>query len=85
LKFLPADAAVMLAIGRPGWRLEHYLAADLFHVTAGQPHPWLPAIEAPPDPQRERKIREARIRLRERERAIAAGDITTPRKGGESP
>jgi hypothetical protein len=75
IRNLPADAASMIAVGRSGWRLEHYLLADLFQAGTGQPHPGLPAVEAQRDPVREERLRRGRIRLRERERAIAAGDI----------
>jgi hypothetical protein len=76
IRYLPADSATALALGGSGWRLEHYLAAHLFHATAGKPHPMLPKPEKASDPEREKKIRKAKARSRERQRAIAAGEIT---------
>jgi hypothetical protein len=76
LTYLTPDSATSIALGGSGWRLEHYLAAHLFHATAGKPHPMLPKAEKAPTPEREMKVREAKARKRERERALAAGEIT---------
>jgi hypothetical protein len=76
LTYLPPDAATSIALGGPGWRLEHYLAAHLFHATAGKPHPMLPKAEKASTPERDQKMRKAKARARERQRALDAGEIT---------
>jgi len=43
---------------------------------AGEPHPALPKSSPITDPERAKRIRAARIRARERQRAIDAGEIT---------
>ena len=73
---LPPDSACVIALGGTGWRLEHYLAADLFHATTGERHPAYPESKTDADPAAEKRRREALARKRERERAIAAGEIT---------
>ena len=73
---LPSDSATSVALGGPGWRLEHYLAAHLYGAMAGEPHPSLPKASPITDPEREKALRSARLRARERQRAIDAGEIT---------
>lgn len=74
--YLPADSATAMAEGGPGWLLEHYLAAHVYQATAGEPHPAMPKQSAVSDPLREKRIRQAKARARERQRAIDAGEIT---------
>jgi hypothetical protein len=76
IRHLPPDSATAIALGGPGWRLEHYLAAHLFHATAGKPHPMLPKPEKAASAERDKKIRKAKARARERQRALDAGEIT---------
>ena len=73
---LPPDSATVLATGGNGWRLHDYLLAHLFQVTANEPHPWLPKQVKASDPGRDKRLREARARAHERQRAIEAGEIT---------
>lgn len=75
VKTLPPDSAVSLAVGGSGWGWNEYLLADVFHATAGEPHPALPAQTQVVDQAREKRIRKARARARERQRAIDAGEI----------
>lgn len=76
VRSLPADSAVVVALGGTGWRLEHYLAADQFHATTGERHPSYPELPDAIDPARDKRLKAALVRKRERERAIAAGEIT---------
>jgi hypothetical protein len=76
VRHLPADSASAVADGGSGWRLEHYLLADVFHSTAGKPHPALPPPVKGSNPERDMHIRQAKARAYERARAIAAGEIT---------
>jgi len=76
IKHLPPDSATVMAEGGPGWRLEHYLAAHLFHATTGNPHPMLPKPDGPRStPERDKAMRAAMRRAAERRRAIQAGEI----------
>jgi len=43
---------------------------------AGEQHPSLPKSSPITDPEREKRLRAARIRAHERQRAIDAGEIT---------
>jgi len=52
------------------------LLADIFHATAGKPHPGLPPAVKAHNPSRDRAILNAKARARERQRAIDAGEIT---------
>lgn len=83
---LPADSAVA-AIDRDGplWTLEAHLLDDVrmwLMLLAGakakevKPHPQRPIPAKHVDPARMKKIIDARKRLHERQRAIAAGEIT---------
>jgi len=76
IRHLPPDSATALALGGSGWRIEHYLAAHIFHAIAHEPHPALPNTSPIADPEREKRLRAARARARERQRAIDAGEIT---------
>lgn len=49
---------------------------DVYGATAGKMHPGYPKDTKGPDPEREKVLRLARIRVRERQRAIDAGEIT---------
>ncbi|MGV8972252.1 MAG: hypothetical protein ACOH10_08005 [Rhodoglobus sp.] len=73
---LPPESQTALAQGGAGWRIEHYLAAHLYTAISGNQHPAYPARSEIADPAREKRRREAIMRKRERERAIASGDIT---------
>jgi len=76
VKHLPPESATARATGGDGWRLEDHLLADIYGATAGQAHPWLPKHETPRDAEHEKRRAAALARKRERERAIAAGEIT---------
>ena len=73
---LPPESATSRALGGDGWRLEDHLLADIYGATAGQAHPWLPVHETPKDTARDKRRADALVRKHERERAIAAGEIT---------
>lgn len=87
IRHLPADSAIA-AIGRDGphWTLEAHLLDDvriLLLALLGaekkdlQPHPQRPkAAKKPVDPVAVKKRAEARERAAERDRQIAAGEIT---------
>lgn len=76
VRHLPSDAATTLALGGSGWTQTNHLLADVFHATAGKPHPGLPKAIKGSDPKRDKALRAARARARERQRAIDAGEIT---------
>lgn len=76
VRHLPPEAASVIASGGSGWRVSDFLLADVFHANSGTVHPANPRLTALPDPQRERKMSSARVRARERQRLIDAGEIT---------
>ena len=76
VRHLPPDSACVIAAGGSGWVVGDFLTAHVFQVLAGQPHPALPKHSPVTDPAREKKFRDARARARERQKAIAAGEIT---------
>lgn len=76
VRHLPVDSSTAMATGSSGWTLSDHLLADVFHATAGTPHPGLPKTDAAIDPLRDKAIRAAKVRAAERARAIAAGEIT---------
>ena len=76
VKHLPADSATAIATGGSGWTLTHHLIADVFHATAREQHPWKPKQGKGFDPERAKRLRAAKVRGRERQRAIDAGEIT---------
>jgi hypothetical protein len=76
VKHLPADSATAKATGGTGWTLTDHLLADVFHATGGNPHPWKPKQAKGSDPERAKRVRAAKARARERQRAIDAGEIT---------
>jgi len=49
---------------------------DLWHATTGVEHPLRPKGVKAVDPAREKALRAAKVRARERQRAIDAGEIT---------
>jgi hypothetical protein len=49
---------------------------DLWHATTGERHPAYPKAIKAVDPAREKALRLAKARARERQRAIDAGEIT---------
>ncbi len=49
---------------------------DLYSAMTGKQHPRYPKESKAVDPGREKQLRAARIRARERQRAIDAGEIT---------
>jgi len=76
VRHLPTDSATSIAAGGPGWLLGDYLLAHVYQATAGEAHPSLPKASAVSDPLRDKRIRQARMRAHERQRAIDAGEIT---------
>jgi len=76
VRHLPVDSSTAMATGSPGWTLTERLLADVFHATAGEPHPGLPESATQVDPSRAKAIRAAKARAAERKRAIEAGEIT---------
>jgi len=76
VKHLPSDSATAIATGGNGWTLADHLLADLYHATAHEIHPWKPKQDKGSDPAHEKAKRAARARVRERQRAIDAGEIT---------
>ena len=75
VRHLPVDSSTAMATGSTGWTLADHLLADVFHATAGKPHPGLPKVDEVSDPKHVRAIRDAKARARERQRAIDAGEI----------
>lgn len=73
---LRPDSATALAVGGSGWTLGDFLLADIFHATAHEPSLRLPKQVKGSDPARDKRVREAKARAAERQRAIAAGEIT---------
>jgi hypothetical protein len=73
---LPPDSATAQASGGNGWTRGDYLLADVYHALAGKPHPAAPKPVKGSDPEREKRLRAAKVRARERQRAIDAGEIT---------
>jgi hypothetical protein len=51
------------------------LLMDLYGATTGELHPSYPKSSGAVDPEREKAKRAARVRARERQRAIDAGEI----------
>jgi len=76
IRHLPPDSATAIATGGSGWTLTDVLLSDLFHVTAGAPHPARPKAEKAIDPERTKSVAAFRKRAAERQRAIDAGEIT---------
>lgn len=74
---LPPDSAVHKALGGPGWSVNDYLTADVFHANSGKPHPARPSGKSAvvESPERRRKVRDARRRARARRKAIERGEI----------
>lgn len=81
---LPDTSATVLALdSQPRWRLEHILLAHIWQAAAQskKPHPMLAAAErgrrrAGPSPDRQKRLRAATRRARERRRLIETGVIT---------
>ena len=76
LSHLPPDSAVSRAEGSPGWTNTDVLLMDLWGATTGELHPLYPKSSKAADPAREKALRLAKGRARERQRAIDAGEIT---------
>ena len=76
LEHSPPESAVRRALGGQGWTVEACMLADLLHAWTGQPHPDRLTGKAK-KAQIDEKVRRAALRRkREREAAIARGDIT---------
>lgn len=73
LKYEPASFTAR-ELGGAGWQVGDYLAADLWSVQVGKPHPAYPKSQ--PSPQAEAKLRAARKRAADRQAQIDAGIIT---------
>jgi len=76
LRHLPPDCAVARAEGSPGWTNADVLLMDLYGASTGVQHPLYPKDSKGVDPEREKALRSAKARARERQRAIDAGEIT---------
>jgi len=76
LRGLPPDCATARAEGSSGFTTADVLLMDLWHATTGVEHPLRPKGSVAVDPGREKRLRAARIRAHERQRAIDAGEIT---------
>jgi len=75
LRHLPPDCAVARAEGSSGFSNAEILLMDLYGATAGVQHPLYPKGSKGVDPKREKALRSAKLRARERQRAIDAGEI----------
>lgn len=53
-----------------------HLIADLFYATTGKPHPGLPKPVKVSTREQAKRVRAVKLRARERQRAIDAGEIT---------
>jgi hypothetical protein len=73
---LPPDCAVARAEGSSGRTNVEILLMDLYGATTGVQHPLYPKTAKAFDPEREKRMRAAKVRARERQRAIDAGEIT---------
>lgn len=73
---LPGDSASARALGGPGLDTTHVLLADVFAALVGKPHPLRNVTPAAPSPARVARLRDARRRAAERQRAIDSGEIT---------
>ena len=76
VKHLPVDSATTVALGGSGWTRGDFLLAHLFRGLTGEDHPALPAVSPIANPERVKRLRAAKARARERQRAIDAGEIT---------
>ena len=76
LRHLPPDCATARAEGSPGWTNTDVLLMDVYAAMAGEQHPLYPNGAKGVNPQREKALRAAKVRARERQRAIDAGEIT---------
>lgn len=76
LDHLPPGAATVRATGGSGWSLTDYLVSDVYHALAQTPHPSRPVVNAPSDPDRDKRVAAFKARAAERQRAIDAGEIT---------
>lgn len=75
IRHLPPDCAVARAEGSSGLTNVEILLMDLYGATVGEQHPLYPKPVRGSDPDRERRLQAARLRARERQRAIDAGEI----------
>lgn len=76
VRHLPPESATAVSLGGAAWSTTDYLLSDLFHATAGAPHPSRPKPGRRVDsPERLKKKQAALRRRRERQRAIAAGEL----------
>jgi hypothetical protein len=78
LRGLPPDSETARAEGSSGFTNTEFLLMDLWQMqtSTGEPHPLRPKGVKAVDPTREKKIRLAKVRQQERQRAIDAGEIT---------
>jgi len=75
LSHLPLDSAVARAEGSSGLSYTEILLMDLWSAKTGKLHPAYPKNAKAVDPEHEKRVRSARVRARERQRAIDAGEI----------
>ena len=76
IRHLPPDCAVARAEGSSGRTDVEILLMDLYGAMTGEQHPRYPKESKAVDPGREKRLRAARLRAHERQRAIDAGEIT---------
>jgi len=76
IRHLPPDCAIARAEGASGLTNVEILLMDLWHATTGEQHPLYPKSSKTTDPDREKHVQAAKVRARERQRAIDAGEIT---------
>lgn len=76
LRHLPPDCSIARAEGSSGLTNADVLLMDLWGIQAGEKHPMYPKPTERIDPERQKRIRAAKVRARERQRAIDAGEIT---------
>ncbi len=78
LRGLPPDSETARAEGSSGFTNTEILLMDLWQMqtTTGEPHPLRPKGSKAVDPEHEKRVRAAKVRARERQRAIDAGEIT---------
>ena len=76
IRHLPPDCAIARAEGSSGRTDVEILLMDLYGAMTGEQHPRYPKDSKAVDPERAKRLRAARLRAHERQRAIDAGEIT---------